>query len=643
MSGIAGIIRSGNEPGPGQSAAVARMLRALEVKGPDAQAVWEEGPVSLALTVFRTTPEQAQEVGPTQVAHLVVVADARLDEREYLLDSLDIPRVAHASVSDSEAIGRAYLRWGKACVDHLTGDFSFALWDRKSRLLFCARDVFAIRPFYFAELPGGLIFGSNIPAFRASGLLKVEPDPIRVYDTLAAGWLGYGEAHRSFFREVLRLPAGHRLTFSNGRVHNERYSVLEPSREPLPKDWRELPALFRGHFERAVRRRLRGVGPIASMLSGGLDSGAVACAARDELRRCGAPPLVTCSVHNDPPFDQESSYIRDVQAGGHLEAHDLRLGQLAEFAPAMISYLEWSPLSVGEWATVPLWLACAETARRSGARILFTGETGDSALGVSCEPILRALREGDLWGAFALPLSEARAYGFPLSSVAPRMVRETSHLLQQEVMRPRAPALYWALRRQRHAAIHRRNHPDHVRPLPRVQREEHVARLSATRVAVDWPAEGREDHVFAYGVDRFHGSVGDIWDRVGTAFGVEARHPIFDRELVQFCMAVPWRERMRGGRTKALLRHSGILPPRHATQGAMPNANPHARLAMALGAQEWLGQQLERSQVAETWFFPEYVEDLRHRWRHTGTRNGPFMDSVLEIAAFTEWLGRSLD
>src|SRR5690242_14796982 len=112
MSGIAGILRDRDVSYPEQRAALDRMLRAQAARGPDAQGSWDEGPISLGLAVFRTTPEQIHECGPVTLAHVVVLADARLDDRELLLADLSIASSEHATMSDGELIARAYLRWG---------------------------------------------------------------------------------------------------------------------------------------------------------------------------------------------------------------------------------------------------------------------------------------------------------------------------------------------------------------------------------------------------------------------------------------------------------------------------------------------------------------------------------------------------
>jgi asparagine synthetase B (glutamine-hydrolysing) len=313
---------------------------------------------------------------------------------------------------------------------------------------------------------------------------------------------------------------------------------------------------------------------------------------------------------------------------------------MPEFAERWVSYLERESLASFDWASSPMWLACALTARAAGARILMTGETGDFALGVACEPTLRALREGSPWDAVTLPLMVAKAYGWRRRDMLPSIAQQAGQYLQQDVLRPLSPALYWTRRRRRHQRMRQMEHPAHVRPLPGALQPEMMERFSRLRAHVEWPFEGREDHLLAHGADRnMLGGMGDMWNRVGSAAGIEARHPILDRELVEFCMAVPWRERMAGGLSKSLLRRSGILPAGHARQRIMDNANSPSRHAMCAALGGWLGNRLESLLEAEHWFTSDYLRDLRGRWG-AGDREGSTLDQVLEVVSIEVALGR---
>src|SRR5262249_4316238 len=145
-----------------------RLTTSLTFRGPDARAVWCHGSVGFGHTLFRTTWEARYERQPfTQEQQVWIVADARVDAREDLVHALGLDDpLPLARTPDVELILRAYLKWGEACLDHMIGDFSFAIWDGRSRKLFCARDHFGVKLFYYAWIGTTFIFSNTIAALR---------------------------------------------------------------------------------------------------------------------------------------------------------------------------------------------------------------------------------------------------------------------------------------------------------------------------------------------------------------------------------------------------------------------------------------------------------------------------------------------
>ena len=162
MSGIVGMYERGGAPA--DRALLQALTHAISYCGPDARDTWVNGPIGFGHTMLRTTREAQHERQPGNLdGQLWITADARIDCRDELLE--EMTRAGSAAVvgaaTDSELILRAYATWGEECVQHLRGDFSFAIWDARKKLLFCARDHFGVKPFYYAE-PGELFFFSNV-------------------------------------------------------------------------------------------------------------------------------------------------------------------------------------------------------------------------------------------------------------------------------------------------------------------------------------------------------------------------------------------------------------------------------------------------------------------------------------------------
>ncbi len=147
------------------------MTLSLAFRGPDAQEVWCQGPVGLGHALLQIASGTPLEKQPAQIdGRLWIVADARIDARAELIGKLkekcQTSRALTLSTPDAELILHAYDAWGDACVEHLIGDFSFAIWDARERRLFCARDQFGVKPFFYAHVGSCLIFSNTLDCVR---------------------------------------------------------------------------------------------------------------------------------------------------------------------------------------------------------------------------------------------------------------------------------------------------------------------------------------------------------------------------------------------------------------------------------------------------------------------------------------------
>ena len=226
-------------------------------------------------------------------AGLVAVADARVDDRHTLCDTLGVPPARRARIADVELILRAFAKWGADCPRHLLGDYAFCVWDVARRALFCARDHIGTRPFHYALANGRFVFASTVES-----VLAAPGVPDALDETMVATHLGSAVVSdtRTFFRAVRKLPPGHALTIEAGRP-------FDPAGTPrLERHWlpEHAPLAPRASddayaeqclelYRRSVRDRLRG-GPVGVHVSGGLDSSSVAVLAARELRSQGRSP-----------------------------------------------------------------------------------------------------------------------------------------------------------------------------------------------------------------------------------------------------------------------------------------------------------------------------------------------------------------
>jgi asparagine synthase (glutamine-hydrolysing) len=279
VSGIVGLINLDREPiDPGL---LSRMNNFMTFRGPDAQTIWSQGFVGFGHTMLRTTWESVAESQPHTLDERVwIVADARIDDRQTLIEKLDLThRLADREriLTDVELILQAYLRWGDDFVQHLLGDFAFAIWDDRQQRLFCARDHFGFKPFYYSQVGNCLLFSNTLNCLRQHPQVSSKLNDRAIGDFLLFD-LNYDLATTAF-ADIHRLPPAHTFTWSPARgIETRKYWTM-----PVPalirfKNPQDYLDRFQELMGRAVGDRLR-TDKVASFFSGGMDSTTIAATA----------------------------------------------------------------------------------------------------------------------------------------------------------------------------------------------------------------------------------------------------------------------------------------------------------------------------------------------------------------------------
>ena len=285
MSGIVGVVHLDGTPVDRER--LWRLTMSLAPRGPDAQEIWSDGPVGFGHTMLRTTREAASERQPhTLDGSTWIVADCRVDAREDLLRELEASgRLTTTDAPDPDLILHAYAAWGEECVDHLLGDFAFAVWDARRRTLFCARDHFGVKPFFYARAGGALLFSNTLNCLRLHPAISHDLDEVAIADFLLVGYPL--DVDRSSFSAIRRLPAAHAMTVSGGEVAIRRYWQMPLEDEIAYPRRGDYVARFLELLDVATRDRLR-TRTVGVFMSGGLDSTTVAAAAHRILAASGA-------------------------------------------------------------------------------------------------------------------------------------------------------------------------------------------------------------------------------------------------------------------------------------------------------------------------------------------------------------------
>jgi asparagine synthase (glutamine-hydrolysing) len=285
MCGLCGVVRLDREPVVAR--AIGDMTTLLRHRGPDGDGVWTEGPVGLGhrrLAIIDLSPAAHQPM-TNETGDLLIVYNGELYNYQNLRVELEAAGHRFHSRSDTETALHAYEQWGRECLSRFNGMFAFAVWDRRSRRLFIARDRFGVKPVYYYHDGAMFVFASEFKA-----ILSYPGVPRRLcYPALNEYFTFQNVLSDLTLLEGIRLlPAGHCLTLGlddGAQPVVERYWDYNFCAEPLKIDLEEAAEELYRLFVQAVTRQLVSDVPIASYLSGGMDSGSITAVARQHLGR----------------------------------------------------------------------------------------------------------------------------------------------------------------------------------------------------------------------------------------------------------------------------------------------------------------------------------------------------------------------
>ncbi len=277
MSGIVGMFR--RDGAPIDRALLQSLTHFLAYVGPDAQQTWAEGPIGFGHTLLRTTWESAGECQPANLEQTFwITADVRLDCRTELEGKLkSAGQQIRTGAPDSELVLGAYAAWGEACVQELRGDFAFAIWDASKKSLFCARDHFGIKPFYYADLGNLFLFSNTLSCLQRHPAVSDRLNSLAIADFLLFDV--NQDAATTSYADIRRLPGAHSLRCEREAVSIHRYWTLSVTEPVRFRSESECVEQFHMLLGQAVADRLR-TKSAGILMSGGLDSTTVAATAR---------------------------------------------------------------------------------------------------------------------------------------------------------------------------------------------------------------------------------------------------------------------------------------------------------------------------------------------------------------------------
>jgi len=303
MCGIAGEFRFDNTAPDAE--AMSRMLARLARRGPDAEGQHADGSVRLGhrrLAIIDLSPRSQQPMIDAARGTALVFNGTIYNYPELRAELIGRGHVFHSD-GDTEVILRAYLEWGEACVERLHGMFAFAIWNRES--LFLARDRLGIKPLYYNEDQGRFRFASTPQALLAAGGVDTGLDAVALHHlfTLHA----VVPAPRTLFNGIRKLAPGTTLTVnSRGELQHRRYWALQAQRPAKPRTEAEWTEAIHESLRQAVKKRIEIADvKVGVLLSGGLDSSLLVALLAEQ----GVPDLMTFSVgFEDQPEERGNEF-----------------------------------------------------------------------------------------------------------------------------------------------------------------------------------------------------------------------------------------------------------------------------------------------------------------------------------------------
>ena len=393
MSGIVGIYQ--RDGGPVDPALLRALTLFLAYRGPDAREVWTGASVGFGHTLLRTTRESLNERQPASLeGNLWITADARIDSRSELAGELEeAGRRVRLAAPESELILNAYAAWGEACVEHLRGDFAFAVWDARERKLFCARDHFGVKPFYYAEAGDVFLFSNTLDCVRSHPDVSGELNDAAIADFLMFG-LNCDQATTAF-RAIRRLPPAHTLTLSANGLRVRRYWSAPTDGSIRYRHADDYIEHFQILLQAAVADRVQ-VDCAGVLLSGGLDSASVATTAHELSTRSGAAAKLRAYtiVYESLIPDRDGAHARGVAEFLRIPIQCLAMDHLKLFDRWNDAELAW-PEPVDD----PLFAGLFDQFRMIAAdcRVALSGEGSDNLMCFQMWPYAKDLIRRKQW------------------------------------------------------------------------------------------------------------------------------------------------------------------------------------------------------------------------------------------------------
>lgn len=542
MCGIAGIHSLKHESIPDLGRKLGVMNHLLRHRGPDGDANWSNpsetmGLIHRRLAIIDLTPSGAQPM--TDGLGNWIVFNGEI--YNYIEVRQELGPDQFTTNSDTEVILASFRKWGADCVNHLRGMFAFVIWNEQDHTLFCARDRFGIKPFYYLIRDGTFYFASEVKALLPFvDQIETDLDGFKDYLTFQ-----FCLAGKTLFKGVRELLPAHVLTIREGELHTHKYweVFFEPDYDHTAGYFEER---LRALLVDSVQFHLRSDVPVGAYVSGGLDSSTIASIAADQ-QDAGAMLGFTgkFSSHGDE-FD-ESRYARAVakQKGFQLCEQDITAQDFIENIRKVIYHLDYPAAGPGSF---PQFMVSRLAARHR--KVVVGGQGGDEIFGGYARYLI-AYFEQCIKGAIE-GTSHNGNFVVTYESIIPNLVALRMYKpMLQEFWRE---GLFESMERRYFRLVNRA--PSLDSEINWRLLEPYSARVSFESIfhGNNVRKESYFDLMTHFDFKTLLPALLQVEDRMSMAHGLESRVPLLDHPIVELAATIPADIKFRDGKMKHILR-----------------------------------------------------------------------------------------
>jgi asparagine synthase (glutamine-hydrolysing) len=607
MCGIAGIIDLKNTPDENQKL-LGQMLQTQHHRGPDATCTWTDNHVFLGHNRLSIIDLSEAANQPMHFKHFTLVFNGEIYNYIELKQQLQALGHVFNTTSDSEVVLHAFSEWGYNCTQYFVGMWSLLIWDALKKEVFASRDRFGIKPFYYLFENNRFYFASEIKTLKHSPLFSSELNLAQVSRGLQMGWLSYND--ETYFAKIKSLPAAHNLLFSPERFAVYRYWDLQTG-VYTNLSFNDKAEKFRELFMDSINLHMRSDVPVASCLSGGLDSTAIVSLVQQLHPNM---PYKAFSIYYEGDGDvDERPFIREViKKYPAIEPHYFSPTE-NDVEESFNNALYHADLPVAGSSFVSQYFLMKMIAA-DGIKVVLDGQGADEYLGGYMHSFYRLIAE----------MLKQHQYGKAISAT-----RDINKRLGNSVGKSIS-----------HFAKSFLAASSNEQQLYDLEYHKYFPFMTNTKVS---PAPFKLKNVNGSRLDQFlyhllnHTSLPSLLhyeDRNSMAFSVESRVPFLDHRLVEFCFSLHDDDKINDIDTKYILRE--------ALKHDLPEAiysRKDKKGFVTPGENKWLRGPLKRLLDNEK-NLPDFINKKKATEIFKAYKNGDNSKATLvwRLAVLGEWV-----